>query len=123
MTTRAIAIRFARHYSHAGFWSKLAKQAVTAGRAACHKALCLYYASLSPDTPTWAKATIAGALGYFILPIDSIPDIIPVLGYTDDLTALAFATATVAAHITPEHVEKADDTLARWFDGAEPQPE
>jgi uncharacterized membrane protein YkvA (DUF1232 family) len=110
-------------FTDAGFWAKLTKQALAAGRAVCHKALCLYYASMSSETPAWARAAIAGALGYFILPIDSIPDFLPVAGYTDDMAALALAAATVAAHVKPEHVDRADETLARWFAPVEPQPE
>jgi uncharacterized membrane protein YkvA (DUF1232 family) len=77
--------------------------------------LSLYYASLSPETPAWAKAVIGGALAYFVLPIDAIPDLLPLVGFTDDLSALAAAAFTVAAHVKLEHHERADETLARWF--------
>ena len=62
---------------------------------------------LDADTPVWAKGIIIGALGYFISPVDAIPDIVPVVGYTDDLGALAIALAAIAAHIKDEHVAKA----------------
>ena len=64
------------------------------------KALCLYYAALAPETPAWAKAVMLGALGYFILPLDLIPDAIPVIGYADDLGVILAAAATVAVKVT-----------------------
>mgnify|MGYP003297159323 CR=1 FL=1 len=58
------------------FWSKLKKSAKRAGMKVVYKALQLYYALKSPNTPAWAKAVIIGALSYFISPIDLFPDII-----------------------------------------------
>ena len=78
-------------------------------------ALKMYYAAMDSDTPAWAKATIFAALGYFIFPIDAIPDVAPVVGYADDLGVLASALATTAANIKDDHVKKAKETLARWF--------
>lgn len=69
--------------------------------------------SKDEDTPIWAKTTIMGALGYFISPLDAIPDITPFVGYSDDLGILV---AAVATHIKDEHVEKAKETLKKWFD-------
>ena len=61
------------------------------------------------------KAKIYGA-GYFILPLDLIPDVIPVIGYTDDLVALVWALRTVYSNITPEIECKAKQKLFEWFD-------
>ncbi|WCY74099.1 YkvA family protein [Pseudomonas aeruginosa] len=74
-----------------------------------------YYAATDSDTPTWAKTTIYGALGYFISPIDVIPDITPIVGYTDDIGVLCAALAATATHIKAEHVTKAKETLKQWF--------
>jgi uncharacterized membrane protein YkvA (DUF1232 family) len=104
-----------KHYSERGFWDKLGRCALAAGRQVVHKSLCLYYTMLSPDTPAWAKTVIAGALGYFIFPLDAIPDALPVVGYSDDLVALTAAMAAVAAHVQPEHGQRADETLQQWF--------
>jgi uncharacterized membrane protein YkvA (DUF1232 family) len=106
---------YAHYYSDTAFWQKLATAALRAGRQLVRKALCLYYAALAPETPAWAKAVMFGALGYFILPLDLIPDAIPVIGYADDLAVILAAAATVAAHITDEHRRRADETLAYWF--------
>ena len=102
------------YFTDDAFWTKL-RTAKTAGRKALRFALSLYYAALSPETPTWAKAVIVGALGYFILPLDGVPDFLPFIGFGDDLTALGMAAMTVAAYISPVHKQRADETLDRWF--------
>lgn len=103
-------------YSPARFWSKLGPRVRSFGRELLEKALCLYYAAQSSNTPTWAKRVIYGALGYFIFPLDAIPDLAPLIGYTDDLGVLAAALATVAIYITPEVKAQAHDKLAQWFE-------
>src|SRR5690606_1095335 len=88
--------RYQSLFTKKGFWQKLGPRARSIGRETLEKALYLYYAVQSPLTPKWAKRVIYGALGYFILPLDAIPDLAPVLGYTDDLSVMAAALATVA---------------------------
>lgn len=105
----------ASFFSERCFWDKLAKFGLTAGRELVVKVLTLYYAALDPDTPTWAKAIIVGALGYFIMPLDAIPDIIPIAGFSDDLASVAMAMGTVLPYIKTEHAEKARSLLGRWF--------
>lgn len=109
-----------RHHSRQsqvprGFWRKLQHHARSAGRATLEKALYLYYAAQNPDTPKWARRVIYGALAYFVLPLDVIPDFIPVVGYTDDLSVMAAALVTVALYITPEVKALAHRKLAQWF--------
>ena len=55
-------------------------------------------------------------MGYFIFPLDAIPDITPVVGYSDDLGVLAMALAAVAIHIKDEHKQQAIEQLERWFE-------
>lgn len=107
--------KFSSAYSDDGFWDKTKKYAKVAGEGVLEPALKMYYAALDADTPAWAKATIFAALGYFISPVDAIPDIVPVVGYSDDLGVLAAALAATAVHIKDEHVRKAKETLAKWF--------
>lgn len=104
-----------KHYSEEKFWDKLGNNAKSAGSKVIEQALTLYYTAISPNTPMWAKTLIFGALGYFILPIDAIPDMIPVAGFSDDLVTLAAAVTAVGKHMTPEQSEKAKITLAKWF--------
>jgi uncharacterized membrane protein YkvA (DUF1232 family) len=105
-------------YSEQSFWDKLKGYAIAAGREVVEKALTLYYCHRDADTPAWARRVIVGALAYFILPTDAIPDLIPGAGYTDDLGALAMALTILAAHVKQEHVRQARVTLERWFSDA-----
>jgi uncharacterized membrane protein YkvA (DUF1232 family) len=111
--------RFERFYSSTGFWKKMAGRGRSIGRGALEKALYLYFAAQSPDTPKWARRVIIGALGYFVLPLDAIPDLAPMLGFTDDVGVMAAALATVAMYITPNVKMQAHQKLDDWFG---PQP-
>lgn len=102
-------------YTDESFWQKVKKYARKAGEEVIGKALQLYYAAQNPDTPAWAKTVIYGALAYFIMPLDAIPDTLPVVGFTDDLGALAAALYTVNSYITPEVIEQAKAKLRDWF--------
>lgn len=106
---------YQENFSDDGFWGKIAKYAKKAGKEVIEKALWLYYAAQNPATPAWAKGVIYGALGYFILPIDAIPDIAPVVGYTDDLGVIGTALATVSMYITDDVKQLARQKLQDWF--------
>jgi uncharacterized membrane protein YkvA (DUF1232 family) len=93
---------------------KSKKFAKNAGIQVIYAVLLLYYV-LKEDVPIWAKSTILGSLGYFISPIDAIPDITPVVGYSDDLAVLAIALATVASFIDANVKDKAKNKLRDWF--------
>ncbi len=105
-------------YSEAGFWTKVGKFAVAAGVDVIRKALVLYHCLQDPATPKWAKAKILGALGYFIVPVDAIPDLVPVVGFSDDLGVLALAFATVLIHIEPGHRAEAEQRIEKLFPNA-----
>lgn len=94
-------------YNESKFWKKLFKAVRLTGVGIIEKALVLYYSAKDEATPKWAKSVIFGALGYFVFPLDAIPDIIPVAGYTDDLSVLAAALGTVIVYIKDEHKKKA----------------
>jgi uncharacterized membrane protein YkvA (DUF1232 family) len=106
---------YAEAYSESRFRTKLARYALSAGKAVVEKALVLFYVLRDPATPPRAKAIIIGALGYFIMPLDAIPDLIPGAGFSDDLGALAVATTLIAMHIKPEHSERARIAANRIF--------
>ena len=87
--------------------TKIRSALLQVGREAITNALLLYYTLRAPETPLWCRTTILGSLGYFISMIDGIPDLTPVLGYTDDILVMASAVAALASHITPEIKAKA----------------
>ncbi|MEN8134627.1 MAG: YkvA family protein [Thermodesulfobacteriota bacterium] len=103
------------NFDEGGFWEKVKRFAQQAGREVIEKALWLYYAAQEAETPRWAKTVIYGALAYFILPVDAIPDAIPAAGYTDDLGALAAAIATVSMYVTEDVKQKAARKMSGWF--------
>ena len=106
---------YRQKYSEESFWDKVVNYALAAGHEVIEKALWLYYAAQKPSTPAWAKAVVYGALGYFIMPIDAIPDFTPVVGYMDDLGVLAAAVGTVSMYIDEEVKETTRRKLQEWF--------
>lgn len=71
-----------------------------------------YYCALDKRTPLRAKAVILGALAYFVMPADAVPDILVGIGFTDDVAVLTAALAAIRAHLTPAHREAARAALA-----------
>ncbi|KRF01759.1 hypothetical protein ASG89_25720 [Paenibacillus sp. Soil766] len=103
--------KYEKYFSIDGFWSKLKKGAKQAGSKVIYSGLLLFYALDSPKTPLRAKVQIYGALGYLILPLDLMPDLLPIVGYVDDLSALGFALAAVSKSIDDEVRRKAKSKL------------
>lgn len=108
--------KYQGNYSESGFWNKVKKVALKAGAKVIYVALILYYELADPNVSPKEKAIIIGALGYFILPLDLIPDAIPVLGFSDDLAALVAAYGYVKGPLTPEVKLRARKKLCEWFD-------
>ena len=106
---------YAEFFNDSRLWKKLGKVARKAGRKAVYYVLVLYYVARDSAVPTKLKLKILGALGYFILPLDFIPDAILGLGFTDDLAALAWALYTMRKYVTPEIKAKARQRLREWF--------
>ena len=91
--------KYAKHYEENELWEKLRKFGRKAGIKVTYAALLLYYVLKNPATSSKDRAKIIGALGYFILPIDLIPDFIPIAGYTDDLAALTWGIYKKASEL------------------------
>jgi uncharacterized membrane protein YkvA (DUF1232 family) len=102
---------FGKHYSEKGFWQKVRDNAKKAGKEVIEKALWLYYALQKPETPLWAKTAIIGALGYFIFPLDALPD--PM--FADDFGVLTAAVALVAIYIDDDVKAKTAQKMKEWF--------
>ena len=107
--------KYRPYYNKEAFWEKLGSSARKAGSKLVYYALVSYYVLISGKTSLTDRLKIIGALGYFILPSDLIPDFIPALGYTDDLAALAWCIYSIAKNITPEIKEKATARMEQWF--------
>jgi uncharacterized membrane protein YkvA (DUF1232 family) len=84
-----------------GFWRTVRR----AARAVpfIDEVIAAYYCAFDRKTPTRVRVILIGALAYFVLPFDSIPDIVAGLGFTDDVTVLLAALSAVRGHIGPEH--------------------
>ena len=95
--------------------NKIADVAKKAGVKTVYAALLLYYVLTDSKMPIKDRAVILGALGYFICPVDAIPDLLGPLGYTDDLAALGYALKSVWDNITPETHRSARRRLHEWF--------
>jgi uncharacterized membrane protein YkvA (DUF1232 family) len=93
------------------FWRKIRR--VAAQIPFTEDLLAAYYCAFDHNTPLQVKATLVAAIAYFVLPFDAIPDVIPVLGFTDDAAVLATAIKLVANHISPLHREAARNALNR----------
>jgi uncharacterized membrane protein YkvA (DUF1232 family) len=108
-------VKYARLFDEKEFWDKMKRFGRKAGIKVVYAALLLYYVLKSPATSAKDRAKILGALGYFILPIDVIPDFIPIAGFTDDLAALTWGVYCVIKGITPEVKANAAAKLHEWF--------
>lgn len=101
-----------------GFWPKIA---TTAARIPfSDEALAVYYCATDSATPLRVKATLFGALAYFVLPLDMIPDVILGLGFSDDMAVLITAFTMMKKHITSDHRDRARTTLDLIRKGKQP---
>lgn len=97
-----------------GFWPKIRRTAARIPFA--RQVISVWYAARDPETPTAAKGIMLGALAYFVLPIDAIPDIFAGIGFTDDAAVITALIATLGANIKPRHKDQADAALERLRD-------
>jgi len=95
-----------------GFWDKIGRLATRIPFA--EDLLTAYYCAFDRGTPMHVRAALLGALAYFVLPFDGLPDVLPALGLTDDAAVLAAALKLVLSHIGPAHREAARQAMARF---------
>lgn len=100
-------------YSDEGLMSKVKRLGKKMGGKLLYNVYVLYYVLKSRDVPIKVKAEILGALGYVLVPLDLIPDFIPVAGFADDLAAVAFAVHSACAQITPVIQQKAEQQVSK----------
>lgn len=107
--------KYKKAFSAAKLFRKIPKYLKSLGVQTIYSVLLLYNAYTRKETPTWAKNIILGTLGYLLSPIDSIPDITPFVGFTDDLGVLSFGLVTIACYINNEIKVKSKDQLGKWL--------
>src|ERR1700731_619512 len=101
---------------HAQFWPKAKR--VAAGLPFAEDLVAAYYCAFDRATPLQVKAILVGALAYFVLPFDFVPDVLPLVGFSDDAAVLITAIKAVAGHMRPEHRTAARAALARLNEAA-----
>lgn len=94
-----------------GFWRKL--QRIASQIPFAEDLLTAYYCAFDRNTPNGVRAALLGALAYFVLPFDFMPDVLPLAGFTDDAALLAGTLKLIWMHIQPVHREAAREALAR----------
>ena len=101
------------------FWLKLKRMVVKLPFA--EDLLAAYYCAFDRATPRHVQVALLGALAYFVLPLDFMPDLLPVLGFTDDAAVLVAALKLVGGHVTLAHRAAARAALARLGRGERPE--
>ena len=96
------------------FWKKLRR--VLARIPFAEDLVAAYYCATDSETPAYVRAVLLGAVAYFILPVDMVPDVLAGLGFTDDASVLAAAVAAVGRHLQPKHRLLAQRALTRLAD-------
>lgn len=107
--------KYSQYFSHSTFWRKIKKIGKKAGIFPICYALALYYVLIKDKTSFSDKAMILSALGYFILPIDIIPDFLLPSGYTDDLGLLIITLKKIQDNIDDNVIKNIHTVLSNWF--------
>lgn len=103
-------------FSSKGFVEKISRVAKRAGAKLVYVALVLFYTLQSKEVSVKDKAIIVGALGYLISPLDVIPDAIPIVGLSEDLTVLVYVINKIWVDVPEDVKQKSHDKLSEWFD-------
>ena len=109
------AEKHSKDYSDAAFFEKAMKFAKVIGREALYKAFQLYYVLQKPELPTKTKTILMGALAYLVLPADLVPDVLPIVGYSDDFAVIAYAFWQALPYMDDEVNAKADKMIRKIF--------
>ncbi len=115
MSLSEIEGQYSKEFSEDSFWTKCKSYAASIGKTGLEKAFTLYYATEHKDCSLAHKTVIYGALGYLISPIDAIPDLTPILGYTDDIGLIGTALIAVASCIDDNVTEQARNKVEELF--------
>lgn len=108
-------VKYEKNFSESGLKAKLQKYAKVIGVGAIYKIMQLWYVLQKPEVPMAQKMLITGALGYLIAPLDFIPDLTPILGYSDDFVAITYALVQVQGYVDPEVKDKSKHFIEDVF--------
>ena len=107
--------KYGANYSEDGLWSKIKDNVKKAGANLIYDVLQLFYVAQNPNVPMRIRAAMLAPLGYFISPVDLVPDLMPVVGYSDDAAVIAMAIGIAHFYITDEIRQQAKDKLVAFF--------
>ena len=107
--------KYGANYSEDGLWSKIKDNVKKAGANLIYDVLQLFYVAQNPNVPMRIRAAILAPLGYFISPVDLVPDLMPVVGYSDDAAVIAMAIGIAHFYITDEIRQQAKEKLVAFF--------
>lgn len=106
-------------FSETRFWKFIGQKSRALSQGTVYSALLLFYAYKKKETPGWAKRIVLGTLGYLLMPLDAVPDLSPLIGFTDDVGILSFGLVTIAAYIDQDVRNTARNRMVKWFDHLE----
>jgi uncharacterized membrane protein YkvA (DUF1232 family) len=107
--------QYRRHYSDESFWRKIERFGRLAGAKAVYQAVLLWYVATKPSTPLPVKLLIFGGLGYFIMPIDAVPDFLVGIGYADDMAILVGIVSAYGMYMDDESKARARAKVKELF--------
>lgn len=107
--------KYGNNYSDDGLWNKIKGTAKKAGANLIYDVLQLFYVAKNPNVPMKIRAAMVAPLGYFISPVDLIPDLMPVVGYSDDAAVIAMAIGIAHLYINDEIRQQAQEKLVAFF--------
>ena len=107
--------KYAGFYNPTALFEKIKKFAKKAGEKTVYLVLILYYATFDKALPVKDRLMVVAALGYFILPLDFLPDALPG-GFVDDAGALFYVVKHIWGNLSDETFRKAKQKLSEWFD-------
>ena len=109
-------MQYSNKFTKDGFLDKISKVAKRAGAKLVYEALILFYTLQSDKVSVKDKAIIIGALGYLISPLNVVPDAIPIVGLSDDLSVLVYVLQKVWGDVSDDVKQRAYEKLSKWFD-------
>ncbi|MDE6421854.1 MAG: DUF1232 domain-containing protein [Muribaculaceae bacterium] len=107
--------KYAGFYNPTALFEKIKKFAKKVGEKTVYLVLILYYATFDKALPVKDRLMVVAALGYFILPLDFLPDALPG-GFVDDAGALFYVVKHIWGNLSDETFRKAKQKLSEWFD-------